>query len=88
MSQSKPEVGDVWEHKKHKTLLHIIKVGANFITFLGFEDEVYPHKTYRRYYINAISDLEDDPRYEYFTEIFEYKGKSKVNISDLFKMEE
>ena len=81
------EVGDVWEHKIHKTLLHIIEVGENFITFIGFEDEVYPNKTYRRYYTNTFSSFSDDPRYEHFTEIFEYKGKSKANIEDLFKTE-
>lgn len=84
MSKEKPEVGDVWEHKVHKTLIHIIEVGSNFITFLGFEDEVYPHKTYRDYYTNTFSDLGKDPRYTLFTEIFEYKGKSKVSIKELF----
>jgi hypothetical protein len=82
-----PEVGDVWGHKIHKTLLHIIEVGGNFITFIGFEDEVYPNKTYRRYHTNTFSSFSDDPRYTNFTEIFEYIGKSKVNISDLFKTE-
>lgn len=81
------EVGDVWKHKTHKTLLHIIEVGANFIAFIGVEDEVYPHKTYKRYYTNSFSDLGNDLRYEHFTEIFEYLGKSKVKIEDLFKTE-
>ena len=87
MSKEKPEVGDVWEHKGHKTLLHIIEVGSNFITFFGYADDVYPHKTYKRYYVNSFSELDNDPRYKYFAEDYEYLGKSKVNIEDLFKTE-
>ena len=87
MSKEKPEVGDVWEHKAHKTLMHIIEVGSNFITFLGCADDVYHHKTYKRYYVNSFSELDNDPRYTLFTEIFEYLGKSKVSIKELFDVE-
>ena len=82
-----PEVGDVWKHKRNESLLYIIEVGANFITFLGCNDDVYPHKTYKRYYVNSFSSLDGDPRYTYFTEDYEYKGKPKANIDDLFKTE-
>ena len=87
MSELKPEVGDVWEHKGHKTLLHIIEVGSNFITFLGCADDVYPHKTYKRYYVNSFSELDDDPRYKYFAEDYEYLGKAKGRIEELFDVE-
>ena len=87
MSKDKIEVGDVWKNKHNESLLSIIEVGANFITFLGCADDVYPHKTYKRYYVNSFSSLEGDPRYTHFTEDYEYKGKSKVKIDDLFKME-
>lgn len=36
---------------------------------------------------DSFSSLVDDPRYTHFTEDYEYKGKSKVKIEDLFKME-
>ena len=88
MSKEKPEVGDVWEHKGHKSLLHIIEVGSNFITFLGCADDVYPHKTYKRYYVNSFSELDNDPRYKYFTEDFEFKCKSKVSIKELFDVKD
>ena len=88
MSKEKPEVGDVWQHKGHKSLLHIIEVGSNFITFLGCADDVYPHKTYKRYYVNSFSDLDNDPRYTYFTEDYEFKCKSKVKIEELFDVAE
>ena len=87
MSKEKPEVGDVWEHKGHKSLLHIIEVGSNFITFLGCADDVYPHKTYKRYYVNSFCELDNDVRYTYFTEGFEFKCKSKVSIKELFDVE-
>lgn len=86
MSKDTPEVGDIWIHKKHKTLLHIIEVGSNFITFLGCKNDVYPNKTYQSYCVNSFSKLDNDPRYTYFMKIFEYKCKSKVKIEDLFKM--
>lgn len=88
MSKEKPEVGDVWGHKTNKTLLHIIEVGGNFITFLGCNDDVYPHKTYKRYYVNSFSEFDNDPRYTYFTEDYEFKGKSKVSIKELFEVKE
>ena len=73
---------------KTKSLLKVRSlVGANFITFLGCADDVYPHKTYKRYYVNSFSSLDGDPRYTCFTEDYEYKGKSKVKIEDLFKTE-
>lgn len=87
MSKENPEVGDVWKHKRIGSLLYIIEVGANFITFLGCADDIFPHRTYKRYYVNSFSNLDDDPRYTRFTEDYEYKGKSKVKIEDLFKTE-
>ena len=86
MSKDKPEVGDVWKNKHNESLLYIIEVGSNFITFLGCAKDVFAHKTYKRYYVNSF--LTDDPRYTHFTENYEYKGKSKVKIEDLFKTDE
>lgn len=87
MSKEKPEVGDVWKHKRIGSLLYIIEVGANFITFLGCAKDVFAHKTYKRYYVNSFSSLDGDPRYTRFTEDYDYKGKSKEKIEDLFKTE-
>lgn len=85
MSKDKPEVGDVWKHKRLGNFLYIIEVGANFITFLGCVEDVFAHKTYKRYYVNSFSD--GDPRYTRFTEIYDYIRKSNINIEDLFKTE-
>ena len=87
MSKENVEVGDVWKHKRLESLLYIIEVGTNFITFLGCVNDIFPHRTYKRYYVNSFSILDDDPRYNRFTEDYEYKGKSKVNVEDLFKTE-
>lgn len=88
MSKDKPEVGDVWKNKHNESLLYIIEVGTNFITFLGRVKDVFAHKTYKRYYVNSFSSLAGNPRYTHFTEDYEYKGKSKANIEDLFKTDE
>ena len=88
MSKEKPEVGDVWRHKGHNSLLHIIEVGSNFITFIGCQDDVFPHKTYKRYYRNSFSELDNDPRYTYFTEDYECLGKAKGRIEELFDVAE
>ncbi len=85
MSKDKPEVGDVWKNKRKESLLYVIEVDTNFITFLGCVEDVFAHKIYKRYYVNSF--LYNDPRYIHFTENYEYKGKSKVKIEDLFNIE-
>lgn len=81
----KPEVGQIWKHKRIESLLYIIEVGANFITFLGRVNDIFPHRIYKRYYVNSFTD--GDLRYTQFAENYEYIGKSKANINDLFKTE-
>lgn len=87
MSELNPEVGDLWIHKIHKSLLYINEIGENFISFIGVSFEKYPNgKVYESYYGNSFS--ERDERYKYFAEIYEYLGKSKCRVEDLFCVKE
>lgn len=84
MSKEKPEVGDVWKHKKHGNMLYITAVTDNFIDFISYDklDKLTP------YFSNTFIKLLNDDRFEKFTEINEYLGKSKANINDLFEVEQ
>lgn len=80
MSKERPEGGDVWKHKKHGNMLYITDATDNYIDFISYDkrDEIIP------YFSNIFSKLENDDRFEKFTETHEYLGKSKANINDLF----
>jgi hypothetical protein len=72
----KPEVGDVWNYEGIKRL--IVDKGVKTCDFFGVVD--------------AILVLGDDYKSHWynvglFTKQATYLGKSKVNISDLFKTE-
>ncbi len=81
-----PEVGDVWEHKLHKSLMHITEVGENYIGFIGVSFTTWPNGiTTKDYYENSFN--ENDERQKHFLEIYKYLGKSKANIKQLFEVE-
>lgn len=84
MSKEKPEVGDVWKNKKHGNMLYITVVTDDFIDFISYLklDNLTP------YFSNTFSKLLNDDRFDKFTEINEYLGKSKANINDLFEVEQ
>lgn len=84
MSKEKPEVGDVWKHKKYGNMLYITAITDNYIDFISFnkDDKIRP------YFTNTFSKLQNDDRFEKFTEVNEYLGKSKSNINDLFEVVE
>ena len=88
MSKDKPEVGDVWIHKKGDYPIHITDVGSNYIDFVGYTVDEYTKTKHRQYYTNSFSSLNNDERYTKFTEIHKYLGKSKVSIKELFDVEE
>lgn len=86
MSAEKPEVGDVWEHKFHKSLMHITEVGENYISFIGVSFTTWPNgRTTKDYYENSFG--RDDERQIHFLEIYKYIGKSKANVNQLFEVE-
>lgn len=87
MSAEKPEVGDVWEHKLHKSLIHITEIGENYIGFIGVSFTTWPNdRTTKNYYENSFG--KDDERQKHFLEIYKYLGKSKASIEDLFEVEQ
>lgn len=68
-----PEVGDVWKIKGKDTLFHIEAVEGAFVTVLQM--------------IISPIVFERVVDKELLEKHCEYLGKSKANISDLFKME-
>lgn len=84
MIKEKPEVGDVWKHKKYGKILYITVVTDNYIDFISFEryDKTIVYLT------NTFSKLQNDDRFEKFAEVHEYLGKSKANIKDLFEVKD
>lgn len=84
MSKEKPEVGDVWKHKKYGNILYITAATEHYIDFISYDrrDEFTP------YFSNTFSKLRNDERFKKFTEVNEYLGKSKANINDLFEVKD
>ena len=82
MSKDKPEVGDVWKNKKYGNILYITAITNTYIDFIGFDK----HDKFNPYFTNTFNKLHDYDRFEKFTEVNEYLGKSKVNINDLFEV--
>lgn len=75
MSKDTPEVGDVWEDEWGYKVL-ILK------TFINYSEAISENFAYRIIYNKgcAKKDYKDISRYDYI-------GKSKANIDDLFKTE-
>lgn len=82
MSKEKPEVGDVWKNRRFKTLLHLIEAKDGYIRFIGCKIEQWGKRTIIEYFENSFSI--NDERLVHFTEDYEFIGKSKVNIKELF----
>lgn len=79
MSKDKPEVGDVWEDHEGRKLF-LFQVTDKYVHFFRRKNK-YPENTNRvvvftftRFAFNRVDR-------------FEYIGKSKVKIEDLFKTE-
>lgn len=81
-----PEVGDVWKNKRFGTLLHIIEAKEGYIRFIGKKDEQWGERTLTEYFENSFSM--NDERLVHFTEDYEFIGKSKVSIKELFDVAE
>ncbi len=83
MSKEKPEVGDVWKHKKYGNMLYITAATDNYIDFISYDKR----DKFTLYFSNTFIKQNDD-RFEKFTEVNEYLGKAKANINDLFEVEQ
>lgn len=59
MSVEKPEVGDVWEHKLHKSLIHITEVGENYIGFIGVSFTTWPNGLCDEYHRIATINVKE-----------------------------
>ena len=80
-----PEVGDVQKSKRFQTLLHLIEAKEGYIRFIGKKDEQWGKRTLTEYFENSFSM--NDRRLIHFTEYYEFIGKSKAKISDLFEVQ-
>ncbi len=74
MSKETPEVGDVWENKQSKTVFAIIYFNPRSKDFIGYNTKT---KTIRLF--DALSPMPIQ---------FEYIGKAKGLIDDLFEVKE
>ena len=84
MSKEKPEVGDVWKNKRFKTLLYLIEAKEGYIRFIGKKDEEWGERILTEYFENSFSM--DDDRLIHFTEDYEFIGKAKGSIDNLFEV--
>lgn len=86
MSKEKPEVGDVWKNKRFETFLHLIEAKEGYVRFIGRKIEKWGERILTEYFENSFSM--NDERLIHFTEDYEFIGKSKANISDLFEVQD
>lgn len=84
MSKDKPEVGDIWRNKKFGTVLHLIEAKNGYVRFIGRKTEIWGSRTMIEYFENSF--VNDDERLLHFTEDYEYIGKAKANINQLFEV--
>lgn len=82
----KPEVGDIWKNRRFQTLLHLIEAQDGYIRFVGKKVEQWGNRTLIEYFENSFSM--NDERLIHFTEDYEFIGKSKAKISDLFEVQD
>lgn len=78
MSKESPEVGDIWKHKECTIKVVILRHENDYTEVLGFM-KVGDGGTY------FISQYYDN---DSFLRRFNYLGKTKANINDLFEVVE
>ncbi len=86
MSRETPEAGDIWKNRRFQTLLHLIEAQDRYIRFVGKKVEQWGDRTLIEYFENSFSM--NDERVIHFTEDYEFIGKSKAKISDLFEVQD
>ena len=74
MSKLVPEVGDVWENKQSKTVFSIIDFNPTSNDFIGYSTKT---KTIRLFDASSPMPIQ-----------FEYIGKAKGSIDNLFEVKE
>lgn len=80
MSKEKPEVGDVWVDEKGRKLF-LFQVTDNYLHFMRRKNK-YPDNT------NIVVVFTFTRRCFLEVDRFDYLGKSKVNLEELFDVED